>query len=129
VGAAIVSNPLCLHASARSLSRPWTVPYLYNLALAIRLRQYLWQHRDALSAHVQARSAQPPGGHQRFWLLNLLTTHAAGFWCAAEANMQRFVKRRVGEYGRCRACLSRRSGEAGAYAGGRRDGGVDDVAL
>jgi hypothetical protein len=54
---------MCLHASARSLSRPWTVPYLYNLALAIRLRQYLWQHRDALSEHVQARIAQPSGSH------------------------------------------------------------------
>lgn len=63
VGAAVVSNPMCLHASARSLSHPWTVPYLYNLALAIRLRQYLWQHRDALSEHVQARIAQPSGSH------------------------------------------------------------------
>ena len=53
-GAAIVSNPLCLHSAAASLSRPWTLPYLYNLGLAIRLRQYTREHKVALSPRLQA---------------------------------------------------------------------------
>ena len=52
-GAAIVSNPLCLHSAAASLSRPWTLPYLYNLGLAIRLRQYTREHKAALSPRLQ----------------------------------------------------------------------------
>ncbi|KAK9843739.1 hypothetical protein WJX81_004527 [Elliptochloris bilobata] len=52
-GAALVSNPLCLHASSAALSRPWTLPYLYNLGLALRLRQYLREHSSALASHVQ----------------------------------------------------------------------------
>lgn len=55
MGAALVSNPLCLHSSAAVLSRPWTLPYLYNLALALRLKQYVHEHRAALASHVQAK--------------------------------------------------------------------------
>ena len=49
-----MSNPLCLHSAAASLSRPWTLPYLYNLGLAIRLRQYTREHKVALSPRLQA---------------------------------------------------------------------------
>ena len=67
VGAALVSNPLCLHSSAAALSRPWTLPYLYNLALALRLKQYVHEHRAALASHVQARAAKPQGAVKGFY--------------------------------------------------------------
>ena len=36
VAAAVVSSPICLWNSMANLSKPWTLTYLYNLAVAYK---------------------------------------------------------------------------------------------
>ena len=36
--AAVVSSPVCMYNSSANLLRPWTLAYLYNLAIAFKLR-------------------------------------------------------------------------------------------
>jgi abhydrolase domain-containing protein 1/3 len=47
--AAVVSSPICLANSGATLGRPWTPGYIYNLALAHKLREYISHHRGELS--------------------------------------------------------------------------------
>ena len=36
--AAVVSSPVCMYNSSANLLRPWTLSYMYNLAIAFKLR-------------------------------------------------------------------------------------------
>ena len=43
--AVAVSSPFCLESAGVRLSRPWTVGWIYNAGLALRLKHYMWTHR------------------------------------------------------------------------------------
>jgi len=45
VAAAVVSSPVCLANSLSKLSKPWTIDYMYNLAVAWKLREFIKEHR------------------------------------------------------------------------------------
>lgn len=44
VAAAAVSSPVCLYNSMANLSRPWSINFLYNIAVAYKLREFVSQH-------------------------------------------------------------------------------------
>ncbi|KAG1660894.1 hypothetical protein FOA52_015936 [Chlamydomonas sp. UWO 241] len=46
--AAIVSSPVCLTKSQARLEHPWTFPFIYNLALAFKLREYITGHKETI---------------------------------------------------------------------------------
>ena len=50
----MVSSPFCLRSSSAALSKPWTLPWLYNLGLGFRLKQYFQQHIAQLGDIVGA---------------------------------------------------------------------------
>ncbi|KAJ9505390.1 hypothetical protein QJQ45_009561 [Haematococcus lacustris] len=52
VATAVVSTPVCLFNSSQNLSKPWTAGYLYNMALAYKLREFMVEHRAAITAHT-----------------------------------------------------------------------------
>lgn len=43
--AAVVSSPICLTQSSENISKPWTLEYMYNLAIAYKLREYMTIHQ------------------------------------------------------------------------------------
>eukprot|EP00798_Chlamydomonas_sp_ICE-L_P007828 gene7828-1027_t len=45
IAAAAVSSPVCLFNSSFNISQPWTIAYIYNLAVAFKLREYVKHHR------------------------------------------------------------------------------------
>lgn len=47
VAAAMVSNPVCLNNSCRNISNPWTLNYMYNVAVAYKLKEFIATHTEA----------------------------------------------------------------------------------
>ncbi|MEW5317053.1 MAG: hypothetical protein WDW38_008384 [Sanguina aurantia] len=50
--AAIVSSPICLSKSNLALSLPWRLTFVYNLALAYKIQEYIRTHRTAISQNT-----------------------------------------------------------------------------
>jgi len=48
VAAAVVSSPVCLANMMKRITRPWTLDYIYNLAVAAGLRYFIWTHRHSI---------------------------------------------------------------------------------
>eukprot|EP00892_Ulva_mutabilis_P003947 jgi/Ulvmu1/1924/UM012_0084.1 len=42
--AVVVSNPFCMATASHKISKPWTMPWIYNLVLTFRLKQYIRRH-------------------------------------------------------------------------------------
>ncbi|KAF8064616.1 ABHD1 [Scenedesmus sp. PABB004] len=50
VGAALVSPPVCLHSTNARMGRPNSLKFMYNLAVAYKLREYVKAHAGPLAA-------------------------------------------------------------------------------
>lgn len=60
-GAALVSNPCCMHLSTTRLAKTWSSGWVYGRLLAHRMKAYILEHWGAL------------GKHQALELVSLLT--------------------------------------------------------
>eukprot|EP00879_Flechtneria_rotunda_P006919 GHRR01007266.1.p1 GENE.GHRR01007266.1~~GHRR01007266.1.p1 ORF type:complete len:450 (+),score=182.46 GHRR01007266.1:895-2244(+) len=50
VAAALVSPPVCLHSTNSKLGKPNSIDFLYNLAVAYKLREYVKEHLNSIEA-------------------------------------------------------------------------------
>ncbi|GAX75445.1 hypothetical protein CEUSTIGMA_g2889.t1 [Chlamydomonas eustigma] len=50
--AAVISSPICMDRSSRNLARPFSFSFLYNLAIAYKLREYISEHEEAIRAQA-----------------------------------------------------------------------------
>ena len=64
-GAALVSNPCCMHLSTTRLAKTWSSGWVYGRLLAYRMKAYILEHWGAL------------GKHQALQLVSLLSCHHA----------------------------------------------------
>ena len=50
-GAALVSNPCCMHLSTTRLAKTWSSGWVYGRLLAYRMKSYILEHWGALEKH------------------------------------------------------------------------------
>lgn len=55
--AVLISSPFCIAATSEKFHRPWSAQYLYNLAVAFKLREYVLEHQGRLSSGGAAAAA------------------------------------------------------------------------
>ncbi|GMH39559.1 hypothetical protein BSKO_07457 [Bryopsis sp. KO-2023] len=49
--AGLVSCPCCMHSNQENIEKPWSIPYLFNLILAYRLKQYAKENKEQYGPH------------------------------------------------------------------------------